>query len=274
MLPAPVGARAVSASLVADGSEVAPDSRIGARIGEDISTDEAIAACQSSVGASVTAVGWVPLAAEGYTAIATPAASATGSAPGTRVVFLVAVVGNPSCWAALGVLDWTAPVDPSCTNTVVRRPPHPASTKQMPRRARWLIRRRRGGRGIGPARPSSRSRRQEANTGGIGEPEDDDRRRSAGFIRHARSSNQSSGREVLRIQAVTLARRPVSGARPGPRRRAGSGPVRAPNTPHRGQAGKGEVQEKEHAAETLCILPQRRIRERRVSRSGGPKFWG
>ena len=144
---------------MADGSEVAPDSRIGARIGDDISTDEAIAACQSSVGASVTAVGWVPLAAEGYTAIATPAASATGSAPGTRVVFLVAVVGNPSCWAALGVLDWTAPVDPSCTNTVVRRPPHPASTKQMPRRA---------------------------------------------------------SREVLRIQAVTLARRPVSGAGPRP----------------------------------------------------------
>src|SRR5690348_9522714 len=210
MLPAPAGASALSVSLVADGSEVDPDSRIGARIGDDISTDEAIAACQSSVGASVTAVGWVPGAAEGYTASATPAASAIGSAPGTRVVFLVAIVGNPSCWAASGVLDLTAPVVPSCTNTVVRRPPHPASTTQMHRRARWLIRRRREGRGI---RGSSRSRTQgEANTGGIGEPEDDDRRRSAGFIRHARSSNQSSGREVLRIQGLTLARRLVFGA--------------------------------------------------------------
>ena len=92
---------------MADGSEDDPDSRIGARIGAAISTDEAIAACQSSVGASVTAVGWVPAAAEGYTASATPAASAIGSAPATRVVFFVATVGNPSCWPALGVLDWT-----------------------------------------------------------------------------------------------------------------------------------------------------------------------
>src|ERR1700761_9855807 len=105
MLPAPAGASAFSASLVAAGSGGGPDSRIGARIGEDMSTDEAIAACQSSVGASVTAVGCVPPAADGYTAIATPAAAATGSAPGTRVVFLVAVAGNPRCWAALGVRD-------------------------------------------------------------------------------------------------------------------------------------------------------------------------
>ena len=51
---------ALSASAVADGSDELPDSRIGARIGAAISTDEAIAACQSSVGASVTTGGWVP----------------------------------------------------------------------------------------------------------------------------------------------------------------------------------------------------------------------
>ena len=67
-----------------------PDSSIGARIGGAISTEAAIAACQSSLGARVTAAGWVPGAADGYTASATPAASATGSAPATRVVFLVA----------------------------------------------------------------------------------------------------------------------------------------------------------------------------------------
>ncbi len=37
-----------------------PESRIGARIGGAISTEEAIAACQSSVGAITTAEGWVP----------------------------------------------------------------------------------------------------------------------------------------------------------------------------------------------------------------------
>ena len=80
-----------------------PDSSTGALIGADISTDEASAACQSSVGATVTAVGWVPAAAAGYTASATPAASAIGSPPAIRVVFFVAITGMPSCWAALGV---------------------------------------------------------------------------------------------------------------------------------------------------------------------------
>src|SRR5436190_19169817 len=88
--PEPVGASVLSASDVAEGREWCPDSSTGALIGEDIRTAEAIAACQSSSGAIVTAPGWVPEAAEGYTASATPAASAAGSAPATRVVFLVA----------------------------------------------------------------------------------------------------------------------------------------------------------------------------------------
>ena len=91
----PVGASMLSACAVAAGSEPLPDSRIGARIGGAISTEAAIAASQSSVGASVTAAGWVPGAEDGYTASATPAASAIGSAPATRVVFLVASAGIP-----------------------------------------------------------------------------------------------------------------------------------------------------------------------------------
>ena len=81
--------------MVAGGSAALPESRIGARIGGAISTEAAIAASQSSVGAIVTAVGWVPAATEGNTASATPAASEIGSTPDTRVVFLVASTGKP-----------------------------------------------------------------------------------------------------------------------------------------------------------------------------------
>ena len=100
-----MGASAFSASAVAAGIAVGPDSSSGARIGGAISTAEAIAACQSPVDASATAVGWVPGAADGNTARATPAASAAGSAPGTRVVFLVARAGKPSFCTACGALD-------------------------------------------------------------------------------------------------------------------------------------------------------------------------
>ncbi len=50
---------------MAAGSEPEPDSSTGAWIGGAISTEEASAACQSSVGASVTTVGCVPGAALG-----------------------------------------------------------------------------------------------------------------------------------------------------------------------------------------------------------------
>src|SRR5947209_946044 len=83
--PLPVGESTPSASTVADGRLELPERRTGARIGDAISTDAAIAASQSSVGAIVTTFGWLPGAAEGYTASATPAASATGSPPATRV---------------------------------------------------------------------------------------------------------------------------------------------------------------------------------------------
>ena len=87
--PEPVGASRRSAPVVADGNEELPESRIGALTGPDIRTEDAIAACQLSVGAITTEGGCVLDPAEGYTASATAAASAVGSAPATRVVFLV-----------------------------------------------------------------------------------------------------------------------------------------------------------------------------------------
>ena len=63
--PEPVGASTRSASRVAIGRPDLSDSRIGALIGEAISTAEASEACQSSVGASVTAWGCVPDAVDG-----------------------------------------------------------------------------------------------------------------------------------------------------------------------------------------------------------------
>ena len=127
--PEPVGASRPSALVVAGGSAVLPESRIGARIGGAISTEAAIAACQSSVGAIVTAVGWVPATWEGKTASATPAASAIGSCPDTRVVFLVASAGNPSRWPAPACSSSS-----SCSSVLmisrVAPPPQPAIDTQ------------------------------------------------------------------------------------------------------------------------------------------------
>jgi hypothetical protein len=55
----------LSAFALAAGNAALPDRRIGARIGAAISTEAAIAACQSPVGAIVTALGWVPGIVEG-----------------------------------------------------------------------------------------------------------------------------------------------------------------------------------------------------------------
>src|SRR5436853_2222954 len=98
---APVGSRAPSAFLVASGSEPDPVSSVGARSGRDISTDAATPDCQSPESTSATARGRALDSSGVNTAWATAAASAVGSAPPTRVVFLVANCGKPSCWAAL-----------------------------------------------------------------------------------------------------------------------------------------------------------------------------
>src|SRR5579884_281044 len=123
---APVGASRDRAWAVALGNLAAPESSTGARIGEAIITAEASAACQSSVGAIVTAAGWVPEPMEGNTASATPAASATGSAPATRVVFLVASAGKTISCAAWGELELTPTVTLGARTTTVL-PPQPAS---------------------------------------------------------------------------------------------------------------------------------------------------
>src|SRR3954462_13562846 len=97
----PAGASAARASALAQGRPPPLPNRIGARIGPDIRTEAATAARQSATSTSVTALGLVAAELEGYTARAIPAASATGSAPPTRVVFLVAKIGKPSAGAAL-----------------------------------------------------------------------------------------------------------------------------------------------------------------------------
>ncbi len=125
--PEPVGASRLSASAVAGGRAELPESRIGARMGGAISTEEAIAACQLSLGAMVTAVGWVPATLEGNTASATPAALATESAPETRVVFFVADTGKPIPWLPETGF-WSGPVVFTLISVVV--PPHPATVTQ------------------------------------------------------------------------------------------------------------------------------------------------
>ena len=65
-------------------------------------TDAASAACQLSESARTTAAGRLVGPVDGNTACATPAASAVGSAPPTRVVFFVANVGKPRSPAACG----------------------------------------------------------------------------------------------------------------------------------------------------------------------------
>ena len=93
--PDPVGASVVSASAVAAGSVVLPESSTGAWMGrrhQHRRRDRGLPVVgggerdRGGMGARRRPTGTRPRA--------TPAASATGSAPGTRVVFLVAMVGE------------------------------------------------------------------------------------------------------------------------------------------------------------------------------------
>src|SRR4051794_22264297 len=92
----PVGWSASSAALVASGILSPSANSTGARIGRAASTDAAIPVRQSRTSARITAWGRDSALRAGYVASATPAASATGSPPATRVVFLVANTGKPS----------------------------------------------------------------------------------------------------------------------------------------------------------------------------------
>src|SRR4051794_2975648 len=69
----------------------------------------AITDCHFDWSASTTAGGRVSGSVAGKSADATPAASATGSLPLTRVVLRVALTGNPSCSAAFLSLDLAPP---------------------------------------------------------------------------------------------------------------------------------------------------------------------
>ena len=94
--PEPVGASWLSVSLVAIGNPVATreeDRRGGGGGHQDRGGDRSLPIVG---GGDRDGLGWVPGALDGYTASATPAASAIGSAPATRVVFLVATAGKPS----------------------------------------------------------------------------------------------------------------------------------------------------------------------------------
>src|SRR6185437_6013223 len=92
----PVGCSASSAAEVAAGSLLPWANRIGASIGRPTSTAAAIPVCQALTSARITAAGRVSGVRAGYVASAAPAASAIGSAPAIRVVFLVATTGKPS----------------------------------------------------------------------------------------------------------------------------------------------------------------------------------
>ena len=72
------------------------ESSSGAPIGGPARTAAAIAVCQSLESTSTTAVGRSALPVAGNRALATPAASATASAPPTRTVLRVAADGKPS----------------------------------------------------------------------------------------------------------------------------------------------------------------------------------
>src|SRR4051794_14235668 len=96
----PVGERASSADWVVGGILVPSVIRIGAWIGDDISTEAASAARQSWTSTSATALGRNSGVTDGKTARAAAAALAIGSAPATRVVFLVASTGKPSSASA------------------------------------------------------------------------------------------------------------------------------------------------------------------------------
>src|SRR3954464_7581810 len=94
---------------------------MGARIVVPASTDAATPMRQSRASTSATAPGRVFTDGPGNTARATPAASATGSAPPTRVVFFVAKAGKPRLPAAS---DWL-PLAPTVGVLVVFAPTPP-----------------------------------------------------------------------------------------------------------------------------------------------------
>src|SRR4051812_42945989 len=125
----PSGPSASSASALAGGRSGPFESRIGARNGGAASTAAATAPRQSRASASTTAPGRLLFDEAGYTARDTAAASAIGSAPPTRVVFLVAKPGKPRPLAASGWSE-AAPmvgvVDVGLSSSVL--PPHAAAT--------------------------------------------------------------------------------------------------------------------------------------------------
>ena len=102
-LGSPRGLSALSAEEVAPGTSPPWVSRIGARRGSEKSTLAATPSCHELASTRVTAPGRVTSAVPGNTAWATAAASATASAPPTRVVLRVAKVGKPSCCGRLGL---------------------------------------------------------------------------------------------------------------------------------------------------------------------------
>src|SRR3954451_5254055 len=106
---APFGLSPSSVSELTAGRPPPSLSRIGARSGAATSAPAATAPCQSSLSTSTTAGGRVSSDDDGKIALATPAASAAGSLPLTRVVLRVAVIGKPSCSSAFLSVDF-APV--------------------------------------------------------------------------------------------------------------------------------------------------------------------
>jgi hypothetical protein len=117
----PSGRSAASAAELEAGRLRPSENRSGARIGALISTEPARAPRQSRESTIATALGRVTFEPAEYTARATPAASAVGSPPPTRVVFFVAKAGNPrstAAWLSLplaplvGVLVFESPLRP------------------------------------------------------------------------------------------------------------------------------------------------------------------
>ena len=102
----PDGFRRASVSLETAGSLPASLSSVGTPSGLAISTEAAIAACQSRPSTIATACGRFVGEVEGNTALTAPATSAAASAPATRVVFLVAETGKPSSVAAERSVDF------------------------------------------------------------------------------------------------------------------------------------------------------------------------
>src|SRR3954469_2479487 len=111
---APFGLSRSSVSEVTAATPPPSLSRIGARSGAATRAAPDTAPCQSSLSTSTTAGGRVSSELDGKIALATPAASAAGSLPLTRVVLRVAMIGKPSCSAAFLSLD-LAPDDGAAT---------------------------------------------------------------------------------------------------------------------------------------------------------------